>query len=58
MMTVRVNEQRAAAALHKDMRRRCARGAPLVADMEIEHARPTDAVARRAVRFGESNAEG
>ena len=33
-------------------------GAPLVADTETGHARPTDAVARRAVRFGEGNAEG
>ena len=33
-------------------------GAPLVADIATEHARPTDAVARRAVRFGEGNAEG
>ena len=33
-------------------------GAPFVADTATEHARPTDAVARRAVRFGEDNAEG
>ena len=33
-------------------------GAPFVADIATEHARPTDAVARRAVRFGEGNAEG
>ena len=33
-------------------------GAPFVADTATEHARPTDAVARRAVRFGEGNAEG
>ena len=33
-------------------------GVQPVADNATEHARPTDAVARRAVRFGEGNAEG
>ena len=33
-------------------------GVQPVADKATEHARPTDAVARRAVRFGEGNAEG
>ena len=33
-------------------------GAPFVAGIATDHARPTDAVARRAVRFGEGSAEG
>ena len=58
MVTVQVQEQRAAATMHKDRRRAGREGAPFAADTATEHARPTDAVARRAVQFGEGNAEG